>query len=118
MGKRIKEIEVKCREVALNILQTMALHPKMLKCIPKAGQYEEIFAFSFLCWGSQAILIAFLSQCILTDILTGILLLCLSGILDFMEKIIGNKTFPSNQSTPSDLLNMSICSYCLYLEDW
>lgn len=35
-------------EVALNILLTMALHPEMLKCIPKADQYEVIFAFSFL----------------------------------------------------------------------
>lgn len=36
-------------EVALNTLLTMALNPEMLKCIPEVDQYEEIFAFGFLC---------------------------------------------------------------------
>lgn len=52
IGKRRKESELKCRvvmEAALNILLTMALHPIMLKRKPKAGQYEKIFVFSFLC---------------------------------------------------------------------
>lgn len=52
MEKRIKVIKVKYRigmEVTLNVLLTMALHPKMLKYHPKADEYEDIFAFIFLC---------------------------------------------------------------------
>lgn len=40
IGKRIKEIELKCRVVmkaALSILLTMALPSKMLKCNPKSS---------------------------------------------------------------------------------
>lgn len=50
--ERIKEIEIKCRvlmEAALNILLTVALCYKMLKCGPKADQYEKNVAFSLHC---------------------------------------------------------------------
>ena len=50
--ERIKEIELKCRvlmEAALNILLTKVLCYEMLKCDPKADQYEKTVVFSLHC---------------------------------------------------------------------